>query len=265
MTINLKKLAEPFPASDIEWRIGQSGNSARGIWAKCMAYISARAVQSRLDDVCGPENWSVEYRPIAGTRDKEPSFIARIGIKFGGEWVFKEDGSGPSEFEPLKGGISGALKRAASAWGVGRYLYELEAGFAEIAYEDRNGFEWAKTKEGKVFYWAPPKLPSWALPATGQKSAPAPAPAVAPRPAPRSPVAPVERARPAEVEPAPKKTRAALGGEIIALQESLGLSDQDLVSWVAEDFEGKALFTLTDEEMQQLIQTLECELGRKGL
>ncbi len=40
-----------------------------------------------------------------------------------GEWVEKQDGSGPTDMEPFKGGISGALKRAAVAWGIGRELY----------------------------------------------------------------------------------------------------------------------------------------------
>jgi hypothetical protein len=55
----------------------------------------------------------------------EHGVIASIAIKNPetGEWVEKQDGSGASDMEPFKGGISGALKRAATAWGIGRELY----------------------------------------------------------------------------------------------------------------------------------------------
>jgi hypothetical protein len=55
----------------------------------------------------------------------EHGVIASIAIKHpeSGEWVEKQDGSGASDMEPFKGGISGALKRAATAWGIGRELY----------------------------------------------------------------------------------------------------------------------------------------------
>ncbi len=55
----------------------------------------------------------------------EHGVIASIAIKNPetGEWVEKQDGSGATDMEPFKGGISGALKRAAVAWGIGRELY----------------------------------------------------------------------------------------------------------------------------------------------
>src|SRR4051812_15570275 len=61
--MDLSKLKEPFPAEDIEWRIGQAGESNGKVWATCLAYLTSRAVMDRLDEVCGPENWQDEYRP----------------------------------------------------------------------------------------------------------------------------------------------------------------------------------------------------------
>lgn len=55
----------------------------------------------------------------------EHGVIAAIAIKNPetGEWIEKQDGAGATDMEPFKGGISGALKRAAVAWGIGRELY----------------------------------------------------------------------------------------------------------------------------------------------
>ena len=158
--MELSKLKEPFPEDCVEWRLSQCGETANGIWAQCLAYISARAVMDRLDEVCGPENWKVEYtHPVGGV-------ICKLTIHIGDDkWITKEDGAEASDIEPFKGGISGALKRAANVWGIGRYLYGLETNFANIV-ENRKvpGAKYGKTKEGKVFYWTPPPLPDWALP-----------------------------------------------------------------------------------------------------
>lgn len=60
--MDLLKLAEPFPEGDLEWRIQSAGKGNNGIWARCVPYISNRAIMQRLDDVCGPGNWRNDYR-----------------------------------------------------------------------------------------------------------------------------------------------------------------------------------------------------------
>lgn len=47
---------------------------------------------------------------------------------------------------------------------IGRYLYNLEEGFAIVSAQRAQGFHYAKSKEAGVFYWKPPALPAWALP-----------------------------------------------------------------------------------------------------
>ena len=183
--MNLQNLALPFEEDEIEWRIAQCGVKGNGqIWATCLAYVSARAIMNRLDEVCGPENWKVGYRFEGG------GVIAQLGIKICRNkkdetgtphsdytsWVFKEDGADNTEIEPFKGGLSSALKRAGSVWGIGRYLYGLETGFCQIT-EDKRGAKFGKTKEGKAFYWLPPALPQWALPKGKKASGP---PSIAP-------------------------------------------------------------------------------------
>ena len=48
------ELSKPFPSSDIEWRVQQSGIAGSGkVWAMVLAYVTNRAIQNRLDEVCG--------------------------------------------------------------------------------------------------------------------------------------------------------------------------------------------------------------------
>lgn len=156
---HLEKLKEPFSENEVEFRLAQCGENNGKIWAQCLAYISARAIQDRLDQVCGPENWTVAYEFVGST-----GVICNLSIKCGDEWVRKQDGADFTDIESFKGGISSALKRAGSAWGMGRYLYALESGFARIVEKGSQNAQYGKTKSGTSFYWAPPQLPTWALP-----------------------------------------------------------------------------------------------------
>lgn len=162
--MKLSDLKLPFPAEEIEWRIGQSGKNARGVWAKVLAYVSARAIMNRLDDVCGPENWKATYTMMPGSDRMESGVLCQLAIRIGDEWVVKEDGAEQTDIESFKGGISSALKRAGSVWGIGRYLYGLEEGFAQVSVEKVPGSRYATLKDGTQFYWEPPRLPDWALP-----------------------------------------------------------------------------------------------------
>ena len=165
--MNLNKLKDPFPADEIEWRIGQCGKKGNGqIWATCLAYVTGRAIMDRLDDVCEPHGWMVAYRFIEGSNGTHAGVIAQISILVGDQWVMKEDGAEQTDIESFKGGLSSALKRAGSAWGIGRYLYSLESGFAQIVDRQVPGARWGKTKDGAEFHWSPPSLPAWALPVT---------------------------------------------------------------------------------------------------
>lgn len=155
--MDLAKLKECFPANDIEWRLQQAETKKDGsIRAKCLAYVTNRAIQTRLDDVCGPENWKNEY-----TKAPDGGVLCGISIKIGDEWVTKWDGAENTDIQGVKGGLSGSMKRAAVQWGIGRYLYKLEESWARI---ENNGKFSGKTKEGKWFNWNPPALPNWALP-----------------------------------------------------------------------------------------------------
>ncbi len=153
--INWEALGAPFPAGDIEWRVQQSGAKGGRPWAMVLAYVTARAIQQRFDGVCGPAGWKSRYQ--AGP---DGGVVCELSVKVDGEWIGKEDGAQNTDIEGVKGGISGALKRAAVVWGVGRYLYKLEAGWANFSDKGANR---AKI-DGESHKWDPPSLPSWALP-----------------------------------------------------------------------------------------------------
>lgn len=117
--IHLAKLKEPFEPDRISWRVGSTTkDKSKGM---ALAYIDARDVMQRLDDVCGPENWQCDY-PHAGSKT-----VCRIGIKVNDEWVWKSNGAGDTDIESEKGALSDAFKRAAVLWGIGQYLYDLES------------------------------------------------------------------------------------------------------------------------------------------
>ena len=119
MTIHLAKLKEPFEPDRISWRVGSTTkDKSKGM---ALAYIDARDVMQRLDDICGPENWQCDY-PHAAAKT-----VCRIGIKIGDEWVWKANGAGDTDIESEKGALSDAFKRAAVLWGIGQYLYDLDS------------------------------------------------------------------------------------------------------------------------------------------
>jgi hypothetical protein len=164
--MNLSKLADPFPDEDIEWRVSHAGRGGKGIYCLVVAYITARAIMKRLDEVVGPENWRNE-EPRMIEVGKSGAFAGGISIKIEGEWITKWDVCEPTAVEPAKGGFSGAMKRAGAQWGIGRYLYYLDETFAETSEENQKGSRvWnkAKTKDGVEYYWKAPGLPAWALP-----------------------------------------------------------------------------------------------------
>ena len=166
--MDLAKLSEPFSESDIEWRVSRAGQGGGGIFCMVLAYVTARAIQKRLDDVCGPENWRNEEPRVIEVNGKS-AFVAGISIRIGDEWVTKWDVAEPTNIEPAKGGWSGANKRAGAQWGCSRYLYYLDETFADVETSKQTGRQWnyarlPKDKGGLEYWWKSPGLPAWALP-----------------------------------------------------------------------------------------------------
>ena len=124
-------LAEPFAASDVDWRIQQTTqDKKRGL---AVPYLTSRAIQARLDEVVGVYNWKAEYKPWHGVKDVASQLCGiSIYCEERKEWIQKWDGAENTDIEPVKGGISDAFKRAAVLWGIGRYLYSLDATWVDV-------------------------------------------------------------------------------------------------------------------------------------
>ena len=137
--MDLTALSAEFPRDAVHWRPQGKPLSKDGRNPVCMAlaYIDARDVMDRLDEVCGTDRWQTEFMETPKGR-----VICRIGILTENGWVWKGDGAGDTDVESEKGGISDALKRAAVSWGIGRYLYRLKSPWVEC--EVGNNGQWRK-------------------------------------------------------------------------------------------------------------------------
>jgi hypothetical protein len=108
--------------------------------------------------------WKNEYKEF------QQGILCGISCKIEGEWVTKWDGAEQTNFEAFKGGLSGAMKRCAVQWGLGRYLYNLEEQYVEV-FADRvqNGNYLNDKSKNVKGYWLLPRLPEWALPHSERK------------------------------------------------------------------------------------------------
>jgi len=202
--MNLERLREPFPREAVHWRAQGTPTEKNGKFvAMALAYLDARDVMDRLDDVCGPGGWQAEF-----TETPKGRVLCRLGIHTPNGWVWKSDGAGDTDVEGEKGGISDALKRAAVHWGIGRYLYRLDSPWLECeAKKAQNGKvywkrwtqdPWSKVREGGYQPTLPPEEPA--------------APASDPRPL-------IERAgpMPSAQEPVPPRDPAKVAASLMRL------------------------------------------------
>lgn len=180
-------LAAPFEPKEVKFKPQMVKNNR----CLAMAYIDARLIQDRLDDVLGAENWEDAYKLLP-----DGSVMCRLRLKLGDRWITKTDVGSPSEQpdsgDRLKAAVSDALKRAAVKFGIGRYLYRLPAA-------------WVDYDPVKKQIVQPPQLPAFAIPkkAPVQQSAqpkPAPSGLVATEPK----KAPAPQSEPPKPTPAPK-------------------------------------------------------------
>jgi hypothetical protein len=164
-------LKEPFEPDDIEWRVQRSGIAANNKpWVVVIPYMTARAVQDRLDSVFGFSDWRDEYK------ETPKGFLCGLSVCIEGKWITKWDGSEYTKVEALKGALSGSLKRAAVKFGIGRYLYNLDEVFAvckpcQYQSQAKGNFIKVKNKSNNSTVgseWFTPKLESWALPNTNK-------------------------------------------------------------------------------------------------
>jgi hypothetical protein len=110
----LKALKEPMP---YKWRV--QSFSQHKAEATLVAYIDARDVMDRLDEVCA-NGWQRDHKQV------KENLFSGVGINLGNNnWLWRWDCGTESQTEAEKGESSDSFKRAAVNWGVGRFLYDL--------------------------------------------------------------------------------------------------------------------------------------------
>jgi hypothetical protein len=152
-------LSAPFDPREVKFKPAVvSGNRALAL-----AYVDARVIQDRLDDVLGVTGWQDEYECLP-----DGSVVCRLRLRLGEEWITKMDVGGPSEQpdegDRRKAAFSDALKRAAVKYGIGRYLYRLPA-------------QWVDYDPQRKQFRRTPTLPPSALPRPNPAMRLAPPPA----------------------------------------------------------------------------------------
>lgn len=139
-------LQRPFPVDVVSFK----PQVVKGNRALAVAFIDARDVQNRLDEVFGPEGWQDEYEVLPNG-----SVICRLSARLDEGWVTKSDVGSPSDQpdvgDKLKAAFSDSLKRAGIKWGIGRYLYSL-------------GMQWRDFDPVKKQFTDKPQMPAFAIP-----------------------------------------------------------------------------------------------------
>jgi hypothetical protein len=138
-------LAEPFEPGEVKFKPAV----VKGNRAMALAYVDARVIMDRLDDVVGVAGWqdSYEYLP-------DGSALCKLSLKIEGEWITKCDIGGQSEQtdegDRHKAACSDALKRTAVKFGVARFLYRLPS-------------QWCDYNPDTKQFAVAPRLPEWVV------------------------------------------------------------------------------------------------------
>ena len=110
-------LKRPFTDEEINWRVATIAKGGK----KCslLAYMDSRGVRDRLDEAFG-YNWEAHY-----SAGPQGGVMCTLRVLVGDNWVQRSGIAENTKIEAVKGGESDALKRAATAFGIGRSLYDL--------------------------------------------------------------------------------------------------------------------------------------------
>jgi len=122
-TFALDVLTQPIQPDEMEWRVQQQTKTGKLI---IVPYITNRCVMERFDRQFGWNGWQNDLVEI------QDGFLCRItALLPDGTSITKTDGANRTDIEPIKGGISDAMKRCAVQFGLGRELYTYPKVFVE--------------------------------------------------------------------------------------------------------------------------------------
>lgn len=152
----LRQLKNPFPVHLLSYRIGaKTKNKDKAI---PLFYVTSRDIQKRLDDILGMENWKKETEIICCGNDLVAAKTT-LSIKcLDGSWISKDGVGEPTKIAKPLGAESQSFKRAAAAFGIGRYLYFVHIGWQPI--DEYGNF----TQDVRTL------IPKWAEPDTNIKN-----------------------------------------------------------------------------------------------
>jgi hypothetical protein len=124
-----RRLSAPFPFTMIELKPGALTKDKK----RClvMPYADLRTYEYRLDEVAGVAGWSTSYEMTARGVVCALTIlgVTKSGI---GDYPLSQDDENPATSAQAQ-----AFKRACSAFGIGRYLYELPKTWADYDEERR--------------------------------------------------------------------------------------------------------------------------------
>ena len=152
----LGNLNIPTPKDEIKYRPGGTFFSQGKKYARMLAYVDARYIQDKLDQVVGSANWSNSFY-----RDEKGMLFCTITITFERkdgviDTISKTDVGTESNVEQQKGEVSDSFKRCGVHFGLARDLYSLPNPFRYIA--EMEGNKVFDKNTGKLVYptqWKP--------------------------------------------------------------------------------------------------------------
>lgn len=122
----LNALSKPFPIQDVSIRMGTKSKDGQS--ASVFIYVEAPTIENRLDDVCSQfEAFWETKKEIISITDKSVVVKCSLTLSHNGKSITREDFgeetvSKEGATEIFKSASSDSFKRAARAFGIGRYL-----------------------------------------------------------------------------------------------------------------------------------------------
>jgi hypothetical protein len=152
-------LGVPFDPSQIEWRVMNTTKNQQPVRGQVVPYADQRAYTDRLNALFTPAGWTRKYGIHTSAnfeRSRDQKIVAKVLVTCGltifglgshsatgEEWADSDHAGTSAEAQ--------AFKRAASCFGLGRYLYYCDGTWVDL--------------DGRKRPKSVPQLPAWATPA----------------------------------------------------------------------------------------------------
>jgi hypothetical protein len=129
-------LKKPFKLEEIRFRLeGLPRKDGEKLYVRAVPFVAVFAVQARLDEVVGTENWAFRWTPVSLVKGRVVEVKGALSLY--GRASKEEMGRDLKGREPGETAAADALRNCAVLYGVGRYLSEAEM-WVEVASPDQN-------------------------------------------------------------------------------------------------------------------------------